>query len=201
MLTFALLCMAPILNGDPTVSSSKTVQQDQLKVSITGSELPELKSITFTCTFDLERIAVFDAIISSPLPSTAFSALIDTAESTLTVALMATSTIQIADDASLVNLTIPVIINQNETGAFNLVSAAFIDANGESQTASVGTTSVEHAARPFIVREPLTATAANRCASFLLNGRRCGREGHESSAGLILRRIGHSQTVGRIIVR
>lgn len=188
VITCTVLSLTTVLYGEPRVSSSKSVGQDQLNVIITGSELPELQSITVTCSYDPQKAAFRDAIISSPLPSTAFSACIDTTESSLTVSVSATSTMTIADGASLIVLRIPLTVSQEGETAFNLTSASLTDTEGEPHTVQVGTTMV---ARPLPSlsnhRASLFAGNPTRDVFYLLNGRKCSLRKPRAVTGYIIR--------------
>ncbi|MBN1759216.1 MAG: hypothetical protein JW863_12900 [Chitinispirillaceae bacterium] len=182
-----IISIAPLIHADPSLACSSTVNQDLLCVSITGSELPELLSITVNCTYDPERVVLMDAIISSPLPSTAFSALIDTAATSLAVSVNATGTLQITDGSTIVALKIPLAASEEGDNAFTLSSAAFTDVSGETHAVPVGSTAV---AAPPLYRAGTTPAKQTRNAFsgvLLLNGKRGNRTSARSAPGYIIR--------------
>jgi hypothetical protein len=115
----------------PLFLVEKAIDKQQMTVSVSGSQLPELKSITFSCSYDLSGISLMEAIVSSPLPATSLAVQVDTAASTLSITLHATTTVTPADNARIVLLRIPVALTV-EAADFNITKGVIIDKQGTS---------------------------------------------------------------------
>ncbi|MBN1306359.1 MAG: hypothetical protein JXA18_00475 [Chitinispirillaceae bacterium] len=184
----AFICITPATHADdPSVSSNKSIDKNLLNVSITGSGLPELRCITFTCIYDPQRVALMDAVISSPLPSTAFSALVDTSEKSLSVSVCATGTMHITDGATMVALRIPLTVSQEGESAFTLTSASFTDVSDTVHSVPIGSAMVARF-QASAYNHAATTTPYTRCSAlYLLNGRKCGFTRPRTAAGYLIR--------------
>ena len=196
------LCAVSALHADPLVSSSTSVDQDLMNVTVSGSDLPEFSSITLNCTYDPQRAELMDAIISSPLPSTAFSAFIDTSECSLSVSVCATGTLQITDGSTLVTLRIPLTGSEERETAFALSSAAVTDASGETRAVPVGSTAVATSPLYRTGTTVVQHTGNNISVFYLLNGKRGNRLLPRSAPGCLIRYTPDRATIrGKIIIR
>ena len=196
-----LICMLPDIYADPFISSATSIDQNVLNVSITGSGLPELQGITLICSYAPDRALLMDAIISSPLPSTAFSASIDTSEQLLIVSVCATGSIRIADGTSLVILRIPLSESQEGESAFSLDSATLTDVSGATHFVSVGSTAVAIPPQYRFNTATVAQTSSRATGFFLINGK-LGRFGVPcTAAGIYIRRRRNLGTTIAITIR
>ena len=90
----------------PVVFVEKTFDARSITITVSGSGLPELRGITFTCAYAVSHASIMDAIVASPQPKTALSVIVDSAASSMSIAILAASTILLADGAPIVAITI-----------------------------------------------------------------------------------------------
>jgi len=200
LITGVVLVTTSVIRAEPAISVNKSSDQGRLTVNMNGSGLPEIKSITLTCTFDLQRIALMDAIISSPLPATGISAYVDASDSSLVITVQATTTMVVADNALFVKLLIPVTVQQGSESAFTLLTAEYIDASGTGRTAAITTTaSTRHVSLQQY--RPPSLQKKNASLYFHLNGRCCRKKDLTGTAGYIIQHSNENTAFGKVTLR
>jgi hypothetical protein len=115
----------------PSVFVEKAIGTQQMSIIISGSGLPEMRKITFNCTYSVPHASIMDAIVSSPQPATAISVHVDTTTSSLSVSINAASTLLLPANGRMVVLK----INNPSTGAawpLTVVKAIVIDKQNTS---------------------------------------------------------------------
>lgn len=122
--------------SEPLFIVEKALEPSRMTVTVICSQIPELKNVTFTCSYTVPKASLMDAIISSPQPGAALSVLVDTATSTLSITIQATTTVIPAENARIILLKIPVTA-PFEAADFTVTKAVFTDKNGTPATATV----------------------------------------------------------------
>ena len=122
--------------GSPAVNVGISSADRKVTVTIDGSGFPEIKNARFICSYNPLTLKAIDAVISSPVPATALSALLDTSGHTLAIVVNAASTVTITEGMRIVNLRIPTDSRQQEF-FFTVDTALLIDKNGTSISAVI----------------------------------------------------------------
>ena len=184
----------------PAVFVEKTIAAQQTSIFISGSGLPEMRRITFSCTYSVPRASIMDAIVSSPQPATAISVLVDTAASSLSVSISATSTILLPDNARMVVLK----MNNPSTGGvwpITVVKALMIDKQGASSEIPV-------TVKASIIGNVTPIAGYGRMqfrnvsgTFFEINGRKVSGCIGRATPGYYLKSIGSAGTVATLVVR
>jgi hypothetical protein len=150
---FVLLCISmKAAISAPLFVVEKATDGQRLTMTVTCSQIPELKSITFTCSYTVPKAMLMEAIVSSPQPGTALTVRVDSATATLSITIRATTTITPAENARILVLKIPgaaTII----TDGLTVTKATFSDKNGAPTPATIitKTTSID---KPFAIAAP-----------------------------------------------
>jgi hypothetical protein len=125
---FIGLYMPRAFASGPAVFVEKTVDAQLIKITVSGSGLPELRGITFTCGYSVSHASIMDAIIASPQPNTALSVIVDSAASSMSIAILAASTILLADGAPIV--AIKITGTANADWPLTIIKAIAVDKQG-----------------------------------------------------------------------
>jgi len=124
------LNMSPVFASGPGVLVERTVAASLTAITVSGSNLPEIRSITFTCAYSVPHASIMNAIVSSPQPKTVLSVMVDTAVSSLSIAVRAASTILIANGTPI--LTIRMSGESNQDWPLTVIKAIVVDKQGLS---------------------------------------------------------------------
>jgi hypothetical protein len=187
-----------ITYGAPAINVEKTISEETFTVTMFGEDLPELKKLTANCSFQLPVTAIKDAIVAAPLPETALSVIVDETDSTITISVLATSTIIVEDDQELIWFRIPVQAGTS-TGAFTVTSVTIIDKDDASIEATINQTKTVWT--PPAHRYISTAHNQPVLSRIQLNGRRIPHGNAITVPGVYIR---HNSTITpsrRIIFR
>jgi hypothetical protein len=114
----------------PAVFVEKTFDAQLIKITVSGSGLPEMRGITFTCGYSVSHASIMDAIVASPQPKTALSVIVDSAASSMSIAIRAASTILLADGAPIV--AIKMTGTTNAAWPLTIIKAIVVDKQGAS---------------------------------------------------------------------
>ena len=171
--------------GAPTVSVSKSFADEQLTVTLSGTEFPELKTITFECSFDPQYITIRDAIVGAPLPKTALSVAVNDVDSSVTLTVQATSTIQVENDKQLLVLQIP-LQNEENNMSFTITKVTLIDKNDTSIDAAINQLATVVPSTHYRYQAIAQHTLSN--LRFQLNGRRYGTGHRMPVSGVYIQR-------------
>jgi hypothetical protein len=204
-ITAAGFCMMALsalrlANSEPIVLVEKTIEAQQTKFVLSGAGLPEIRSITFSCTYTVPKALIMDAIVSSPQPATAVSVLVDTIASSMSISIHAVSTLLLPDKAPIVIFK----INTPTTAAswfLSFVKAIIIDKQGAVVELPIlnHTSGVQKLAYPSVSLN--TPIHADRAILFSLNGRKASGSGKRNAAGYYLKSMGLAYTTVIVSVR
>ena len=194
-----LLFLTPLSEAAPAVTVGTSFSQEVMTVTMTASSFPELRSITFDCTYDPQRISIMDAVVGSPLAATALGVAVDTAAHSLRLVINAASTVTVGDGKPLLNLFIPTE-SQEDAKAFMVSKAAITDKNGATINVTIHSTAVI-LSKPGFPSPRLAMRKTGTTLGLRLNGRRFSRERNEAVSGYIIRRDGAAAASGMILIR
>ena len=184
----------------PAVYVEKAIETQQVKFVISSSGLPEMRSISFVCTYAVPHVTIMDAIVSSPQPSTAISVLVDTAASSFSVSIHAVSTLLPPDKAPIVILKIN-DVTPGVSWPLAFVKAIIIDKQGAIAELPVTIkTSLAEKFPCFSVSQN-TRISAGRVILFSLNGRKTTNYAQRNAAGCYLTSMGSAYKKEIISVR
>jgi hypothetical protein len=116
----------------PSVLASVSVSDGNLRVAIQGSDFPEMKSAMFVCSYDTSSVAIYRALISSPIPSAALGASLNKPAQQLHIFLTATSVLKPGNGSDLAVLTAPLTNPSHANSAILLIRATLVSTNGDS---------------------------------------------------------------------
>lgn len=152
------LGMAAGVRGAITVTGAVSVEGGVLQLSVSGSELPPVGSIRVVVGYDASKVAVTDALVSSPVPRIAIGAMIDTSAKTLELSVVAAGTVALADGRTFVVVQIPLTGDPGGDAGVSIQDAIVIDSDGVQHNATPRTATghrflprpraVPYAARP-----------------------------------------------------
>ncbi|MBN1576681.1 MAG: hypothetical protein JW913_09030 [Chitinispirillaceae bacterium] len=183
----------------PAVTVGTSFSQEVMTVTMTASAFPELRSVTFDCAYDPQRISIMDGVVGSPLPATALGVAVDTAAHSLRLMITAASTVTVGDGKTLVTLLAP--MESPETGnVFTVSEVAITDKNGTVVNATIHSTAVD-LSRPAFAPPRSAMRKAGDVMGLQLNGRRFFRDRNGAVPGYIVRRTGHAAMSGMILIR
>jgi hypothetical protein len=176
----------------PAVFVEKAIGAQQMSIFISGARLPEMRKITFTCTYSIPHASIMDAIVSSPQPATAISVLVDTTTSSLSISINAASTILLPDNAHMVVLK----MNSPPTGAawpLMVVKALMIDKQNASVEVpvSINTSTIRYggSAGNYAIKNDHVQTHWGEVALFDLSGRKISNSMRQIAPGCHLKTI------------
>jgi hypothetical protein len=124
------LYMPRIFASGPAVFVEKTFDARSITITVSGSGLPEMRGITFTCGYSVSHASIMDAMVASPQPKTALSVIVDSAASSMSIAVLAASTILLADGAPIVAITMTGTANAD--WPLTMIKAIAVDKQGAS---------------------------------------------------------------------
>ena len=194
-----MFSLTPRSEAAPAVNVGTSFCQGVLTVTMAASSFPELRSITFDCTYDPQRISIMDAVVGSPLAATALGVAVDTAAHSLRLVINAASTVTVGDGKPLLNLFIPTE-SQEDAKAFMVSKAAITDKNGATINVTIHSTAVI-LSKPGFPSPRLAMRKTGTTLGLRLNGRRFSRERNEAVSGYIIRRDGAAAASGMILIR
>jgi hypothetical protein len=172
MLSTFLMFPAILFGAPPALQTQYSSSGNDLTLTVTGKQLPQLKRITLTFTYNPLGVNTVNAIVSSPLPSTALGALLDTANHTLVLNIIATSNVTVGDGASILVMRAPWVQNVAAAQALQLISAKGIDKNGVEFTPALDISSVLSPRNGTVSAAPTLQTPLF-FTRVLINGRLC----------------------------
>lgn len=180
----AALCF---VSAAPRVVSSVAAGDEGIEYAVTGRGIGTIRSLQMVLSYDPSEVAVVDALISSPTPETAFSAMVDTAANELTVMVVAASTVEIVDDAVIVSMKIPLEGPGGSTQGPVIREASLVDADGNVVAIEIGPTRAGRRATLRSMRAYRAATRGGGKAIFSPLGRRVPMESVGVRAGVYFR--------------
>jgi hypothetical protein len=184
--------------SSPAVFVEKEIGAQQMSIFISGSGLPEMHKITFTCTYSVPHASIMDAIVSSPQPATAISVFVDTMASSLSVSINAASTILLPDNSRMVVLK----LNNPSTGAawpLMVVKALIIDNQNTSFEVPV---SIKSSTVSYNGTGNAYAQARRGEARlFDISGRKISNSMRQTAAGFHLKTINHEYKARIVLIR
>jgi len=135
-----IIVMTHPAHSAPLVIVKQTADAQQRIFSASGQDLPEIKKITFICTYTLPSTTLLKTIVSSPVPATAISASVDSATSTLLIAIIAATTIHPGSDSTLLRVKIPTAATGSSEGDIAFEKAIMIKSDNDSVEIPLQTT-------------------------------------------------------------
>ena len=199
----ALICPAPGCASGPAVFVEKTVGGQQTSIVLSGSALPEMRGITFTCTYSVSHASIMNAIVSSPQPATALSVLVDSAASSLSVSIRAASTLLLPDKARILVFKID---NPSTGGLWPLkvVKAVVTDKQGAAVEVPVSTNTAiinyGNRAGGFTAGGDRSEAPSGRAVLIEINGRKVS-DVRRSAPGAYVKSIGSANMRGFSTIR
>jgi hypothetical protein len=124
------LFMPRAFASGPAVFVEKTFDEHSITITVSGSGLPEMRGITFTCSYSISHASIMEAMVASPQPKTALSVIVDSAASSMSIAILAASTILLADGSPIVAITMTGIANAG--WPLTIIKAIAVDKQGAS---------------------------------------------------------------------
>ena len=155
------------LGAGPMLQTSVLCVNNELRMTIVGEQLPAMKRISLTFAYDPSVISLAAATVSSPVPSTAFGALLDTAAKNLELNIVATSTFAVPDGATIAMLHAPVVGVSDARNGVSLIAASCNDINGATIVLAIGSV----ASRRPLAQRLRAMEAGGPTAVLTLNGR------------------------------
>ena len=173
VLPVALLLLCLPCNAGPTLVSAISTTGTDIKLSVSAQGLPQFKRLPLTFTYDPSAMDPLGAIVSSPLPSAALGAVLDTSGKKLVLNIIATSTITIADGARVTVFSAPLLQGGTAQNSLRLAEALCIDKDNAPIVLSISNQTL--AVRRAFEHAPLSAQARPRLPGkvYMLDGRKC----------------------------
>jgi hypothetical protein len=172
----------------PAVFVEKAIGAQQTSIFISGSGLPEMRRITFTCTYSISHASIMGAIVSSPQPATAISVHVDTTASSLSVSISAASTIILPDNSRMVVLK----LNNPSTGVawpLTVVKALMIDKQGAGVEVPVSMKTSLIRNGGYVAGADRTQMRTARVTLFEITGRKISDSRRRAAPGCYLKNI------------
>lgn len=171
----------------PRVTSTVSEGEDGLRCTITGTGIGTIQSLQLVLSYDPSEVAIMEALIASPTPETAFSALVDTAANELTVMVVAATTVEIVDDAVIVSMKIPLEGPGGSPQGPVIREASLVDADGNVVDIEIGPTRAGRRATPCSMHAYRAAIRGGGVPFFSPLGRRVPMESVGVRAGVYFR--------------
>jgi|WetSurMetagenome_2_1015567.scaffolds.fasta_scaffold298095_2 hypothetical protein len=184
----------------PGIFVEKSVNAQQTKFILSGSSLPELRSITFACTYAVSNAAIMDAIVSSPQPATVVSVLVDTATASLSVSIHAVSTLQLPNNGSILVFK----INSQfvgATGPITFTKASIIDKQGAASEFPVVIKTSISGDVMFGPASPAGRVQIGRMTLCEINGRKISNSAQHTGSGFYCKSVGCVYTAKVFCIR
>lgn len=99
-------------------------------LTVSGTGLPEVQSITVQCSYSVSRSVIVDALASTPLPASAISVRIDSTTSVVLVTIAAAKAVSIKDDATI--LLLKMASPEGGSAPISAKKATLVDKGGTS---------------------------------------------------------------------
>jgi hypothetical protein len=178
MLIPILMLPAILMGAQPRLQPKVTSTASQLTVTVSAMQLPALKRMSLTFVYNPSGVNAVRALVSSPVPSTALGAVLDTASRKLIINIIAQSSVTMSDGLSILVISAPFVQSLVSGQALTLASASGIDLNGAAFVPVIDPISINSS-----LRRSTIATHQTRLhtSMVLVNGRACGTA---SAAGL-----------------
>jgi hypothetical protein len=170
LFAFLLLSPAPSFGG-PQLKSTVALSGGVVVLSVSGMQMPVLKRLSLTFAYDPLRTNPANATVSSPVPATAFGAMLDTTAKRLEVNIVATSTFVVAEGAVVSVVHFPAS-GIDPGSAFRLTAALGTDSSGHTFVPDIIPLAVRRGTRVAALTASAPQTAMPDKA-MLLNGRTC----------------------------
>jgi hypothetical protein len=152
---------------------SGAVHSGELVVTVKGKSLPEMKRLSLTFNYDPSEVDLLESLVTTPIPSTAFGAHIDTATHTLGITIVATSTFTVGEGAEVSIIRVP-SSGGTPSDAVRLNDALCIDINDTEVAVSIDEVGV--IVSPAIRSAPGYSREVSVPGKMLaLDGRSCAR--------------------------
>ena len=137
LLMSVLLWLCIPCNAGPTLVSAISTTAADFKLSVSALGLPQFKRLTLTFTYDPSAMDPLNAIVSSPIPSAALGAVLDTSVRKIVLYIIATSTITVADGARVSTISAPLLQSGAAQNALWLIGALCIDQDSVQTNLSI----------------------------------------------------------------
>lgn len=186
--------------GEPTIKITPSFSGTTITYTVNATGLPELKCITLVCTYDSQSIQILDAIVSAPVPATAFSVLLEKENSSVTFTVLAASTVTIENNKTILIVHIPSQTEEN-IPAFTFNKASINDKNDAVSEVAIHQGVLLRTPRPQHLQHSLTIPRILPVNHFQLNGRRVPCAGINSTAGFYIKRNGAILPAGYISIK
>lgn len=172
----------------PEVTLSVRSVADKQQLTAEGVDLPELSAITFLCSYTLPHATLFASIVSSPLPSTTLSVLVDTTTSTFTITLTPTKPVTPAPNTTLL------IIKSPPAAGTLTITKATLTGNSSSIDVPVSAVATKRKFRPRA--EPhCRATLPAIASGYTLAGKRVSQTLQQPAHGCYLQHSPQQSTI------
>lgn len=164
-----LLCVFAFLSvscgAGPALLTAISCTGNELVFIVSGKQLPVMKRLSLTFAYDPLLTSLANATVSSPVPSTAFSAHLDTAARELVLSILAASSVAVADGAAVTVIHTRLTPAAAPNNAVRLVAALCIDNSGNEIAPAIGTASVRP---PFLTRNRVSHISGTGIPAALL---------------------------------
>jgi hypothetical protein len=171
MLLTMLIVPVILMGAQPRLQSKASSTATMLTLTVAGMQLPALKRISLTFVYNPSGVNAVRALVSSPVPSTALGAVLDTASRKLIINIIAQSSVTMSDGLSLLVISAPLVQSLVSGQALTLASATGIDLNGAAFVPVIDPTSISSPLRRSTIAPCQTRP---HTSMVLANGRACG---------------------------
>jgi hypothetical protein len=175
------LCIFAFLSvscaAGPALLTTISCTGNELAFTVSGKQLPVMKRLSLTFAYDPSATSLANATVSSPVPSTALSAQLDTAARQLVLSIVAASSVAVADGATVTVIHARLTPGAAPGNAVSLVAALCIDGSGNEIAPAIGPASVR---QPFLTRTRVSRVGGTGIPAALvtLDGRIYGATAH-----------------------
>lgn len=177
------------ITAEPEINVNSSFSQEKFTITLSGKQISEIQGLEFTCEYDTAYVAILESVLSSPLPGTALSVIVDEEMFTLSVVIQAVAAINVAD-GDPVFITSFYSKKQGQISAYdclNFTKAYIIDKNGNRVEAVIDTGNTEVKIDLHLAQ---IKTGKNRSdfRFFQLNGRRLTKRNLPQRCNLYIRK-------------